>query len=186
MSWFRNDRLSGDKATGRWARLTAQIDETLSAAADPRTAFSEFSRLVESAFTIRKGFLALREENQTRFLAIASWKKGGERRSLSLLLPQTASLFERVAETGQIYSEAFAEFFDGNRIERSLLFDHDTVSFMLRPLKHDARVVGLIGYSSDLPDAFVTIEDGRLDPAFDRLAAFLGRLQPDLSRVESA
>jgi hypothetical protein len=178
MNWFRNDRLSDDKATGRRASLTAQIDEIMSTATDPRIAFSEFSRLMESTFEIRKGFLALREENQTRFLAIASWKKGGERRSLSLLLPQTPSLFEKVAETGQIYSETFAEFFDGNRIERSLLFDDNTVSFMLRPLKHEARVVGLIGYSSDIPDAFVTIEDGQLDPAFDRLATFLGHLQP--------
>jgi hypothetical protein len=178
MSWFRNDRLSDSKSAGSRASLTAQIDEILSTKIDPRTAFSEFSRLMESTFDIRKGFLALREENQTRFLAIASWKKGGERRSLSLLLPQTPSLFEKVAETGQIYSETFAEFFDGNRIERSLLFDDDTVSFMLRPLKHEARVVGLIGYSSDIPDAFVTIEDGHLDPAFDRLATFLGRLQP--------
>jgi len=178
MSRFRSDRLSGDKAAGRWARLTAQIDEVLSEATDPRTAFSEFSRLMESTFDVRKGFLALREENQTRFLAIASWKKGGERRSLSLRLPQSPSLFEKVAQTGQIYSETFAEFFDGNRIERSLLFDDDTISFMLRPLKHEARVVGLIGYSSDIPDAFVTIEDGHLDPAFDRLATFLGRWQP--------
>ncbi|MCX6833925.1 MAG: hypothetical protein NTW07_02130 [candidate division Zixibacteria bacterium] len=178
MSWFRNDRLSDNKSAGSRASLTAQIDEVLSTATDPRTAFSEFSRLMESTFDIRKGFLALREKNQTRFLAIASWKKGGERRSLSLLLPQTPSLFEKVAENGQIYSETFAEFFDGNRIERSLLFDDDTVSFMLRPLKHEARVVGLIGYSSDISDAFVTIEDGQLDPAFDRLATFLGRLQP--------
>jgi hypothetical protein len=177
MNRFRDNRWSSERTAGKWAQLTAQVDEILSAATDARTAFSEFSRLMESTFDVCKGFLALREENQTRFLAVASWKKGGERRSLSLLLPQTASLFEKVAETGQIYSETFAEFFDGNRIERSLLFDDDTVSFMLRPLKHETRVVGLIGYSSDVPDAFVTIEDGQLDPAFDRLAALLGRLQ---------
>ena len=186
MNRFRNDRLSDNKTTSIRASLTTQIDEILSVSTDARTAFSQFSRLMESTFDVRKGFLALREKDQTRFLAVASWKKGGERRSLSLLLPQTPSLFEKVAETGQIYSETFAEFFDGNRIERSLLFDDDTVSFMLRPLKHEARVVGLIGYSSDIPDAFVTIEDGQLDPVFDRLAAFLGRLQTDLSRVTSA
>jgi hypothetical protein len=157
MNRFRDNRWSSERTAGKWAQLTAQVDEILSAATDARTAFSEFSRLMESTFDVCKGFLALREENQTRFLAVASWKK--------------------VAETGQIYSETFAEFFDGNRIERSLLFDDDTVSFMLRPLKHETRVVGLIGYSSDVPDAFVTIEDGQLDPAFDRLAALLGRLQ---------
>jgi len=180
VNWFRNHRLSN--AAGKWARLVTDIDAVLATSPDPSTAFSEFSRLLENNFDIRKGFLALREEQYTRFLAVASWKKGDERRSLSLRLPQTASLFEKVAETGQIYSETFSEFFDGNRIERSLLFGEGTVSFMLKPLKHDARVVGIIGYSSDRPDTFATLEDGLLDPVFDHLAAFLGRLQAAPSR----
>ena len=180
MSWFRNHRLSN--AGGKWSRLVSEIEAVLAVSPDPRTAFSEFSRLLENIFDIRKGFLALREEDQTRFLAVASWRTGGERRSLSLRLPQTASLFEKVAETGQISSETFSEFFDGNRIERSLLFGDGTVSFMLKPLKHDARVVGIVGYSSDHPEAFAVVEDGRLDPVFDRLAAFLGRLQAAPSR----
>ena len=177
MSWFNKNRWSNHQSSDKLARLIAQVDDILAAAADPRAAFSEFSRLLEGMFDLRKGFLALREEDLTRFLAIASWRHGGEHRVLSLRLPQVASLFEKVAETGHVYSESFSEFFDGNRIERSLLFDKDTVSFMLRPLKHDARVVGLIGYSSDVADAFVIIEDGRLDPIFERLATYLGRLQ---------
>jgi hypothetical protein len=57
---------------------------------------------------------------------------------------------------------------------------------MLKPLKHDARVVGIIGYSSDHPEAFAVVEDGLLDPIFDRLAEFLGRLQVAPSPVTPA
>jgi len=34
----------------------------------------------------------------------------------------------------------------------------------------------LLGYSSDVPDAFVTIQDGVLDRAFDQLAIRLAAL----------
>jgi len=186
MNWFRSERLRRERSDDTVKRLTAQLDKLLAGASDPRETFSEFSRLLENEFDIRKGFLALRENDGTRFLAVSSWKKGGQRRRLSLRLPSASSLFEKVAETGQIYSETFAEFFDGNSVERNLLFDDETVSFVLRPLKYDARVVGLIGYSSDKPDAFVTIQDGQLDPAFDRLAAYLGTRQLELTRTITA
>lgn len=173
-------RKSNDSADRKYFgaadRLLAAVDDILGGTRDPRVMFSEFSRLLESEFEIRKGFLALREGDQTRFLAVASWKQDGARRNLSLRLPKGPSLFEKVAESGQIYSENFAELFDGNLIERRLLLDDDTVSFMLRPLKRDGRVVALLGYSSDVPDAFETIQEGMIDAAFDRLALCLGRL----------
>jgi hypothetical protein len=173
----------GRKYFGTADRLLAALDEVLGSSRDPRVLFSEFSRVLESEFEIRKGFLALREGDQTHFLAVASWKQDGTRKNLSLRLPQAPSLFEKVAESGQIYSENFAELFDGNLIERQLLFDDDTVSFMLRPLKHEGRVVALLGYSSDVPDAFETIQEGTIDAAFDKLAACLGRLLPEATPI---
>jgi hypothetical protein len=132
--------------------------------------FSEFTRLLEAEFEIRKGFLAIREGDETRFMAVATFIKGRTRKNLSLRVPSMPSLFEQVSESGEIYSDSFAELFDGNLIERRLLIDDDTVSFMLRPLKHDGKLVGLIGYSSDVPNAFVVFEEGLLNPAFDHLA----------------
>jgi hypothetical protein len=171
------------KYFGAADRLLTAIDDILGGTRDPRVIFSEISRLLETEFEIRKGFLALREGDQTRFLAVASWKHDGTRKNLSLRLPKGPSLFEKVAESGQIYSENFAELFDGNLIERRLLFDDDTVSFMLRPLKHEGRVVALLGYGSDVPDAFETIQEGMIDAAFDRLAARLGELLPEITPI---
>jgi hypothetical protein len=160
-------------------RVLTELNQSLQGIEDPRSAFAQFSHLLESLLDIRKGFLALREGDQTRFLAIAGWKKDGPPRSLSLRLPQAPSFFEKVAEDGRLYSERVAEFFDGNTIERRLLFDDDTISIMLRPLKHDGQLVGLLGYSSDIADAFVTAETGALDPVFEQLAKILAHRQPE-------
>jgi len=89
------------KYFGAADRLLAASDDILGGTRDPRVMFSEFSRLLETEFEIRKGFLALREGDQTRFLAVASWKQDGTRKNLSLRLPKGPSLFEKVAESGQ-------------------------------------------------------------------------------------
>ncbi len=179
----RNDTDSpGDRAPGAIETLLADLACLMSDSCDPRLIFPEFTRILQRGFDIRKGFLAMREGNQTRFLAVALFSRGKTRKNLSLKLPTAPSLFEKVAETGRIYSENFAELFDGNLIERQLLLDDDTVAFMLRPLKHQARVVGLIGFSSDTPNTFVTFEEGLLNPAFDRLGELLGDIQPERVR----
>ena len=180
MNRWNHRETSRDSAPGGLGTVFAELEHSLAGITDPRAAFVQFSRLIERCLDIRKGFLALREGDQTRFLAVAGWKKDGPPRSLSLRLPNVASFFEKVAEDGKLYSEEIAEFFDGNTIERRLLFDEDTVSFMLRPLKFDGRLVGLLGYSSDAPEAFVTAESGALDPAFERFATTLSglRLEP--------
>ncbi|MEW5797133.1 MAG: hypothetical protein AB1772_12350 [Candidatus Zixiibacteriota bacterium] len=167
-----------DGAHGRPVeRLTVRMRESLESITDPRELFAEFSRLLECCFDVRKGFLAIREGTQTRFLAVASWRQKGARRNLSLLLPTVSSFFEKVAQSGQTYSENIAQFFDGNTLERRLLFDSDTVSFVLRPLKHDGELVGMLGYSSDTPEAFVAVENGALDSAFELFAAHLHTLR---------
>lgn len=177
MNWKENIGL-GDKIRGV-EDLVSDLCRIVGNPDDQLTTFDSFSRLLETKFEIKKGFLALRAGNQTRFLAVASWKKDKVRKKLSLTLPNSSSLFEKVAESGQIFAENFASLFDGNFIERQLLMDDSTQSFMLRPLKHEGRVVGLIGYSSDFPDAFVTIQEGYLDDAFDSLGDFLGLFHYD-------
>jgi len=177
MNQWRHRESPHKTGSDQVGRVLSELQQSLAEAADPRDAFAQFSRLLERFLKIRKGFLALREGDQMRFLAIASWRDDGTVRTLSLRLPQVASFFEKVAEHGQLYSENITAFFDGNTIERRLLFDDDTVSFMLRPLKHEGQLVGLLGYSSDVPEAFVTVESGQLDSAFEQLAAVISRRQ---------
>lgn len=173
MSW--KDNIGFEESTNSITQLVSELCRSVEELDDPMDTFANFSRLLETRFEIKKGFLALREGDQTRFLAVASWKKDKVRKKLSLKLPNTSSLFEKVAESGQIYAENFATLFDGNFIERQLLLDDTTESFMLRPLKHEGRVVGLIGYSSEVPDAFVTIQEGYIDAAFESLGDCLGK-----------
>jgi hypothetical protein len=165
---------SSGGSTGTIERLLDDLDQVLSDQTEPAGMFSEFTRCLEREFDISKGFLAIREGDHTRFMAVATFIKGKTRKNLSLRVPSMPSLFEQVSESGQIYSDSFAELFDGNLIEKRLIIDDDTISFMLRPLKHEGTVVGLIGYSSDVPEAFVVFEEGLLNPAFDRLASLLG------------
>ena len=185
MSWNDNTNARESSYESACDRVTSDLEDILLDDPDPRALFNRLSRSLLQEFDIKKGFLALREGDQTRFLAIAAWKEGKTRKNLSLRLPNISSLFEKVVESGQIYSENFAALFDGNYMERQLLLDDDTVSFMLRPLKHDTRVVALIGYSSEVSEAFVAFEEGLLDPIFDRVGADLGRLEAERSELES-
>ena len=165
-----------DEVNDAVRKLTQRLGEILADCSDPRMIFQEFTRELQRVYDITKGFLALREGDMTRFLAVATFSHGTVRKNLSLKLPNAPSLFEKVAESGQIYTENFAELCDGNLIEQRLLLDDDTHSFMLRPLKHEGRVIALLGYSSENPEAFVTFEEGLVDPALDEFGRLLGRL----------
>lgn len=173
-----NDADSDSEWTESTGELAENLDRVLNTFTDPGHIFVEFTRLLEDEFDIRKGFLALREGAYTRFIAVATWNDGKVRKNLSLRLPATHSLFEKVVEDGQVYSETFAELFDGSMFERRLLLDDETESFMLRPLKYEGQVIALLGYGSVRQHAFVTFEDGPLDPLIDRFAALIATCLP--------
>ena len=84
-------------------------------------------------------------------------------------------IFEKVAESGQVYTENFCDTFTGNFFERKLLLDSDSRSFVLQPLKSEGEVVGLIGYSSEQPTAFTMFEEGLLEKMANRFGAIVER-----------
>jgi hypothetical protein len=176
MKRYRYDQSveTGDRLAGLWCEFEQALDRP----SDLAALFVNLSRELQQEYEIKKGFMALRDGNYTRFLAVARFKAGGPCKKLSLKLPSVDSLFEKVAESGQVFADNYAELFDGNRMEKRLLIDDDTVSYLLRPLKYEGRVVGLIGYSSDQPGTFITLEEGRLDPFFEILGAIIGSQQP--------
>ena len=139
----------------------------------PQAAFRTLTNALQRQFEINRGFLALREEDQARFLAVARFTDTGALKALSLRIPGINSVFEKVAEDGGLYVENFVQLFEGNTIENRLLIGENTESFVLRPLKNAGRLVGLLGYSSDTTDAFVTFEDGILDPVIDCLVSVI-------------
>lgn len=160
---------------GRAGDLARQLRDIITSSREPRGLFYEFTRALVNRFPIRRGMLALREKDQTRFLAAASWKSGEVCRNLSLRLPNSASLFDRVAEDGRTYRENYAAFFDGNPIERRLLMDEDTLSFVLKPIKYEGRVVALLGYSSESADAFAAMEESVLDAVVGSFGEKIGQ-----------
>ncbi|MCP4684620.1 MAG: hypothetical protein GY867_04135 [bacterium] len=168
-------RKSDGLGTSRPAHLVRHLRELLASVDDPREVFFEFSRILEQGFPIRKGLLALRGKNETRFLAVASWGTEKGRRNLSLRLPTVSSLFEKVAEDGRGYVDNSAVLFDGNQIERRLLLAEDTQSFVLRPVKYDGCIVALLGYSSDRADAFAALEESVLNQVMESFGELIGK-----------
>lgn len=113
-------------------------------------------------------------------LAIARWSNGESDgpRILSLHLPVENSLFAQVAAQRFEFGDDYFGLFSGNSMERQLLLDGVTGgSYVICPIKIDASLVGLIGFSSILPGAFGDMESLDPDRTFAPLAAELGRLR---------
>lgn len=138
--------------------------------------FHALTDRLRKEYNIDKGVLVLRNDEARQLAAVSTWHRGIARDGLRLNLPVDASLFEKVAEQGHVYTEDFCESFSGNFFERKLLLDDDSRSFVLQPLKSDGRVLGLLGYSSRKPMAFVTFEEGALDDICDQLGSIIEKL----------
>ena len=134
--------------------------------------FALTSHLRET-FEINKGVLILRQEQPRKLAAVSTWKNGLGRDGLALSLPCDSSLFEQVAEQGEVYTEHFCGAFSGNFFERKLLLDDNSRSFVLQPLKSDGHVVGLLGYSSESATAFTMFEEGTLDSIAEELGSVI-------------
>jgi transcriptional regulator with GAF, ATPase, and Fis domain len=167
MVW--DDELGEAGTDGAVRQMVRDLDRVFAVSDELGDVFDGFTRCLEQVYDISRGFLAVRESDYTRFLALATWQHGRERRNLSLRLPTDGSLLEKVAEDGQMYSDGFAELCGGNMVERRLLGD-SARSFVLRPLKYEAHVVGILGYSSNDPDAFAAFDERLLAPFLDRFA----------------
>lgn len=139
-------------------------------APDPPDLFLRHTRILQRKYPISKGLLVIREKRGTRFIATATFSEQHTRANLNLRLPSESSLFDKVAEGGVVYSENCCEFFSGNRFERNLLLNWDSASFVIVPLKHGSRVVGILAYSSDQPEAFASFENDLTAQISTRLA----------------
>ena len=120
--------------------------------------------------------MILRRPGSNKLAAVSTWHNGLVREGLSINLPDESSLFSKVAAEGRLFTDDFFGIFSGNFFERKLLLDDDSRSFVLQPLKSDGRVLGLLGYSSRKPMAFVTFEEGALDDICDRLGSIIEKL----------
>jgi hypothetical protein len=137
--------------------------------------FAGLTRRLRTKYEIDKGVLVLRQYDGKQLAAISTWHHGSVRDGLKLNLPVESSLFAKVAEHGQTYTEDFCGSFSGNFFERKLLLDDHSRCFLVQPLKSEGRVVGLIGYSSHCEAAFTMFEEGALDAVADKFGETIAR-----------
>ena len=135
--------------------------------------FFELTRELLKHYAINKGVLVIRRDDTQCLAAVSTWKDGSTRDGLTVNLPADSSLFEKVAEHGQVYTEEFCGSFSGNFFERKLLLEDDSRSFVVQPLKANGQVVGLLGYSSASPTAFAMFEEGSVEKIAADLASVI-------------
>ena len=138
------------------------IDAEWPQTADLSEVFQALTSELQNFYEFNRAILLIREGDGTRFTAVSTWDKGRIRKNLTLVVPGESSLFEKIAESGHLFSEQFCGIFSGNPFERDLLITGETQSYAVQPLKNDGTVVGLIGFSSTEPSAFATFEEGAL------------------------
>jgi hypothetical protein len=135
--------------------------------------FTHLTTELRREYPIDKGVLVVRNERSRQLAAISTYRDGVVRAGLRLNLPAESSLFEKVAEHGDVYTEDFCESFSGNFFERKLLLEDDSRSFVVHPLKSQGRVLGLLAYSSRLPTAFAMFSEGAAIEKADALGAMI-------------
>ena len=134
--------------------------------------FNELTRRLKTQYNIDRGVFIIRSADGENFSAVSTWDEDKVRNNISINLSIEPSLTTKVAENGIVFSDSITNEFSGNFFERKLLFNDDSQSYVLQPLKHEGQVVGLLGYSSVNPTAFSTFEEG----ALDKVAGELGEV----------
>ena len=149
-----------------------ELNQVFEREKDPAEMFFEITNYLKDKYDIGKGVLVLRHEDSV-LSAISTWSNGQRRGGLALNLPTDKSLFEKVIEDGNLYTESYSETFSGNFFEQKLLLEPLTRSFALHPLKFEGKVIGLLGFSSHNPMAFSLMEEGESDRLFNKFASKL-------------
>ena len=134
--------------------------------------FFVLTEFLKERYSINKSVLVIKEPNLV-LSAISTWSNGQRNEGLSLNLPHTKSLFEKVMEHGRLYTEFYSDSFSGNFFERKLLLDDNSKSFALQPLNCDGKIIGLIGFSSDDAGAFSMLEEDDSEEILNRFAELI-------------
>jgi len=127
--------------------------------------FVETARSIHRYIPLQRAILVVARAHYRDLIAVAGWSlsnRNGATRTLSLALPVEDSLFAQVAAQRFGFSDDYFGLFSGNSIERRLLIDDQTRSYVIWPLKVEASLIGLVGLSSEFPGAFTEID--AIDP----------------------
>jgi len=135
--------------------------------------FLAITKKLQERFEIDRGLLAIREIDTTHFLATSSFDGRKLRKNLSLRIPSDSSLFEKVAESRDVYTDEYFDLFSGNPFEKRVLMSESTRSYIIIPIKQAGEIVGLLGYSSETPMAFAALAAMPLEQITEQLARMI-------------
>jgi hypothetical protein len=144
--------------------------------------FIETARSFHRYIPVHRAVLVAVGDHYRDLIVIAGWTDIGNNsgaRILALRLPVENSLFAQVAAQRSGFTDDYFGLFSGNSIERKLLLDNATGSYVIWPLRIGASIVGLIGFSSELPGAFVELEAIDPERTLAPLATELARLRTE-------
>lgn len=144
--------------------------------------FIETARCIHRYIPVHRAVLVAVGDHYRDLIVLAGWPDIGSNagaRTLALRLPAENSLFAQVAAQRCGFSDDYFGLFSGNSLERQLLLDNITGSYVIWPLRIDASIVGLIGFSSELPGAFVELEAIDPEKTLAPLATELARLKSE-------
>jgi len=114
-------------------------------------------------YSITKAALIVHSNHDNKLKTIAMKGINGTCEGLALTLPENDSLLYRVFTDGFLYIQNYPDPFSGNFFEEKMLVDQATQSLAVLPITEKNSPTGLICFSSTIPNAFESFEDGILD-----------------------
>jgi transcriptional regulator with GAF, ATPase, and Fis domain len=111
------------------------------------------------------------KDNSLRVIDIK--KPGYTGESLSLILPDKQSLLHSIFRKKEIFTENDPLKFDGNFLEKKLLFDNETKAVAVCPIWTNSHVSGLICFTSTIPQGFDMLERGILGAIANQFAPIM-------------
>jgi len=130
-------------------------------------------------FSISNSILIVYSETDSCLKAIAS-KGSKARHGLVLSLPREDSFLYSILDQGQIFTQNYPEELDCNFIEEKLLFQEETNSIAICPVRCNGSLRALLCLTSPIHYAFSMIDEGMLDGILHK---FGEAIYPELERL---
>ena len=135
--------------------------------------FFRLTKKLDKLYSITKAALIVHSDQDNKLKAIAMKGNNGTCEGLALTLPEDNSLLYKVFEDNYQYIQNYPDQFSGNFFEEKILIDRATQSLAVLPIIEKNSPKGLICFSSTIPNAFASFEDGALNDILENFGQVL-------------
>ena len=137
--------------------------------------FFSLTKKLSRLLSLSRAVLIVRSCKNDTLKVIAVRGRRLTRQGLALTLPDRDSILYSVFREGKVYSENLPGRFKGNFIERKLLLDKETASFVISPIICEEVVIGLLCLASPVPHTFAAFEDSVFEEILEPLGKVIKR-----------